>query len=104
MVFAIVGFAAGIVGTTMSNGLLAVRKRLDKSFESQNEAPNVLLNAGVWATHMGVSSNVRYQLLNGLDMVSSHVPCRLLFAFNTISIPAIQDQHILEFSMVSPYQ
>jgi hypothetical protein len=70
VVFAVVGFAAGIVGTAMSNSLLAIRQRLDKNFQSQNEAPNVLLNAGVWATHMGVSSNLRYQLLNGLDMVS----------------------------------
>ena len=71
MVFAIVGFAAGIVGTSLSNGLLAVRQRLDPTFESQNKPPNILLNAGTWATHMGVSSNVRYQLLNGMDMVGS---------------------------------
>jgi Protein RETICULATA-related len=36
----------------------------------QNESPGIFSNAGVWATHMGVSSNVRYQALNGLDMVS----------------------------------
>ena len=69
LVFAVVGFAAGIVGTATSNGLLAVRQALDKNFESQNEAPNVLLNAGTWATHMGISSNIRYQILNGIDMV-----------------------------------
>ena len=73
LVFAVVGFAAGIVGTATSNGLLAVRKALDKNFESQNEAPNVLLNAGTWATHMGVSSNVRYQILNGIDMVRAQI-------------------------------
>lgn len=76
--FAVVGFAAGIVGTATSNGLLAVRKQLDKNFVSQNEAPNVLLNAGTWATHMGVSSNVRYQILNGIDMVRTPVPHALL--------------------------
>ena len=69
MVFSVVGFGAGIVGTATSNLLLALRKRLDPSFQTQNAAPNVLLNAGTWATHMGVSSNVRYQILNGLDMV-----------------------------------
>ena len=71
LVFGVVGFAAGIVGTSLSNGLLAVRKRLDPDFESQNKAPNILLNAGTWAAHMGVSSNVRYQMLNRLDMVST---------------------------------
>ena len=26
------------------------------------------LNAATWAAHMGVSSNLRYQVLNGIDM------------------------------------
>ena len=69
LVFGLVGMAAGTVGTGTSNGLLMLRKRLDPSFKSQNAAPKVLLNAGTWAAHMGVSSNVRYQLINGLDMV-----------------------------------
>ena len=63
------GFGAGIAGTAVSNGLLAIRKKLDAKFELQNKPPNVLLNAGCWGTHMAVSSNIRYQLLNGLDMV-----------------------------------
>ncbi len=66
--FAAVGFAAGLVGTAMSNGLLAARKALDPDFRSQNQAPDVALNAATWAAHMGVSSNLRYQILNGLDM------------------------------------
>ncbi|KAK9862832.1 hypothetical protein WJX84_002591 [Apatococcus fuscideae] len=69
MIFALVGFGAGIAGTAISNGLLALRKKMDPNFESQNEAPNVLLNAATWGTHMGVSSNLRYQILNGVDMV-----------------------------------
>lgn len=68
------GFGAGIAGTAVSNGLLAVRKKLDTNFELQNTPPNVLKNAGCWATHMALSSNVRYQLLNGLDLVSDMAP------------------------------
>ena len=68
MVFAAVGFAAGLVGTAMSNGLLAARKKLDPEFRSQNQAPDVALNAATWAAHMGLSSNLRYQILNGVDM------------------------------------
>lgn len=81
VVFAFVGFAAGIIGTSLSNGLLAVRQRLDPKFESQNKPPNILLNAGTWAAHMGVSSNIRYQMLNGLDMVRIAIPvevCNLI--------------------------
>lgn len=69
VVFAVVGFAAALVGTVMSNGLIALRSRLDKNFKSQNKPPNVVLNAGTWAAHMGVSANLRYQMINGLDMV-----------------------------------
>ena len=68
--FALVGMCAGLTGTAISNGLLLLRQKLDPNFESQNEAPNVPLNAATWAAHMGISSNVRYQVLNGLDMVS----------------------------------
>lgn len=35
----------------------------------QNVPPNIVANAGCWALHMGVSSNLRYQILNGMDMV-----------------------------------
>lgn len=68
-VFALVGMCAGLVGTATSNLLLLCRKALDPEFVLQNEPPNVLYNAGTWSLHMGVSSNLRYQVLNGLDMV-----------------------------------
>lgn len=68
--FAFVGMCAGLTGTAISNGLLLLRQKLDPNFKSQNEAPNVPLNAATWAAHMGISSNVRYQVLNGLDMVA----------------------------------
>ena len=65
--FAAVGFGAGVIGTATSNGLLALRLRADPSFALPNAPPSVLANAGTWAAHMGVSSNLRYQALNGLD-------------------------------------
>lgn len=68
-VFGLVGFTAGIAGTSLSNCLIATRKRLDPKYEAQNESPAILPNAGVWAAHMGLSSNTRYQLLNGLDLI-----------------------------------
>ena len=70
LIFALVGFGAGIAGTAISNGLLLLRKKMDPDFKSQNKPPNVLFNAATWATHMGISSNLRYQVLNGIDMVS----------------------------------
>lgn len=35
----------------------------------QNEAPSVLGNAACWSFQMGVSSNLRYQMLGGADTV-----------------------------------
>ena len=67
--FAFVGAAAGLTGTAISNVLLLLRQKLDPNFQTQNEPPNVPLNAATWAAHMGISSNVRYQVLNGIDMV-----------------------------------
>lgn len=68
-VFAAVGLAAGIVGTALSNGLIKLRKKMDPGFETPNKAPPTLLNAMTWAIHMGVSSNLRYQTLNGVEYV-----------------------------------
>lgn len=68
-VFAAVGFAAGLVGTVLSNGLLSVRKKMDPDFETPNKAPPTILNALTWALHMGISSNFRYQTLNGIEFV-----------------------------------
>ena len=73
MVFGTIGMGAGVIGTSMSNGLLKLRKKMDPSFESPNKPPDVVLNSATWALHMGVSSNLRYQILNGLDMVSQPV-------------------------------
>lgn len=68
-VFAAVGFAAGLVGTAISNGLIQVRKKMDPNFETPNKQPPTLLNAMTWAVHMGVSSNLRYQTLNGIEFL-----------------------------------
>ncbi|KAJ8550774.1 hypothetical protein K7X08_000144 [Anisodus acutangulus] len=61
---AYIGFAAGLVGTAISNGLIKIRKKMDPNFETPNKPPPTLLNAATWATHMGVSSNLRCQTLN----------------------------------------
>ncbi|CAM8897625.1 unnamed protein product [Rhodiola kirilowii] len=69
IVFAAVGFAAGLVGTAISNGLISMKKKIDPNFETPNKPPPTLLNAMTWAAHMGVSSNFRYQTLNGVEFL-----------------------------------
>ncbi|KAA8516303.1 hypothetical protein F0562_016596 [Nyssa sinensis] len=68
-VFAAVGFAAGLVGTAISNGLIAMRKKMDPNFETPNKPPPTVLNAITWAIHMGLSANLRYQTINGIEFV-----------------------------------
>lgn len=71
--FAVVGFGAGLVGTALSNLLLSMRKKVDPSFVTQNKSPPTVLNALTWAAHMGLSSNARYQTLNGLEFTLAGV-------------------------------
>ena len=42
---------------------------MDPSFETPNKPPPTVLNALTWAIHMGVSSNLRYQSLNGVEFL-----------------------------------
>ncbi|XP_073276934.1 protein RETICULATA-RELATED 3, chloroplastic-like [Primulina huaijiensis] len=67
--FAAVGFAAGLFGTVISNGFISMRKKMDPNFETPNKPPPTVLNAATWAIHMGVSSNFRYQTLNGIEFL-----------------------------------
>eukprot|EP01026_Neomeris_dumetosa_P062178 TRINITY_DN58764_c0_g1_i9.p1 TRINITY_DN58764_c0_g1~~TRINITY_DN58764_c0_g1_i9.p1 ORF type:complete len:287 (-),score=39.50 TRINITY_DN58764_c0_g1_i9:297-1100(-) len=85
-IFGLIGLAAGIVGTSMSNGLLMVRKKMDPDFKLQNQIPNVWGNAGAWAIHMSVSSNLRYQMLNGMDMVLVNVMPNPIFKIWTFVV------------------
>lgn len=68
-IFATVGFAAGLVGTALSNALIGVRKKMDPNFETPNKPPPTLLNASTWALHLGLNSNFRYQTLNGIEFL-----------------------------------
>ncbi len=89
--FAVIGMAAGLAGTVVSNGLLLARKALDPSFVTQNESPNVAANAACWAAHMGVSSNLRYQMLNGLDMAVQPVLPPAAFRLGTVVLRTVNN-------------
>ena len=82
----VVGFAAGFTGTAISNGLIAMRKRMDPAFETPNKAPPMLLNAATWALHMGVSSNLRYQTLNGVEYLLGKVAPAPVFKVSVVAL------------------
>ncbi|GLT41708.1 hypothetical protein SLA2020_157520 [Shorea laevis] len=83
-VFAAVGFAAGLVGTAISNGLIKIRKKMDPDFETPNKPPPTVLNALTWALHMGISSNLRYQTLNGIEFLLAKSASPLVFKTSVV--------------------
>lgn len=66
----VVGMMCCLVGSAVTNSLVFVRERLDKSYVPKTEKPNVLAVSLLYATFLGVSSGSRYQLVNGVE---SHI-------------------------------
>ncbi|CAK9142152.1 unnamed protein product [Ilex paraguariensis] len=89
--FAAVGFAAGLVGTAISNGLMKMRKKMDPNFETPNKPPPTVLNAATWAIHMGVSSNFRYQTLNGIEFLLAKGVTPLVFKTSVIVLRCLNN-------------
>lgn len=89
--FAAVGFAAGLAGTALSNGLLKIRKKMDPNFETPNKPPPTILNALTWATHMGFSSNLRYQTLNGAEFLLDKALPPVLFKSSVVVLRCLNN-------------
>lgn len=91
VLFSAVGFAAGLVGTAISNGLIKMRKKMDPNFETPNKAPPTILNAATWAIHMGVSSNLRYQTLNGVEFLLANLFPPVLFKSSVVVLRCLNN-------------
>ncbi|KAL8102038.1 protein RETICULATA-RELATED 3, chloroplastic-like [Apium graveolens] len=91
MLFAGVGFTAGLVGTTLSNGLLMLRKKMDPTFETPNKAPRTMLNALTWAAQVGLSANLRYQTLNGVEYVLAKTLPSFVFKTSVIVLRVVNN-------------
>ncbi|KAL6129961.1 hypothetical protein ACLB2K_068343 [Fragaria x ananassa] len=62
----VVGTGASLVGTGVTNALIAARKALDKSFAGEAEDVPILSTSAAYGVYMAVSSNLRYQVLAGI--------------------------------------
>ena len=69
--YAIIGFIAGVVGTGITYALIEGRKRLDSSYVPERPLPDVLPNSFGWAAFMALSSNPRFQIVEGLELLAS---------------------------------
>ena len=65
--FAFCGFLGSVGGTTLAFMLLKIRQLLDPLNSADKPLPNVVNNSLGWASFMFVSTNPRYQIVNGIE-------------------------------------
>lgn len=70
--FSICGFAGSVVGSTLSQSLIAARRAITAIRHPDQQLPekvlpNVFINSAAWAGFMFISSNPRYQTVAGIE-------------------------------------
>ena len=65
--FAGCGFLGSVGGTSLAFMLLKVRQMIDPVNNADKPLPNVVANSLGWASFMFISTNPRYQIVNGLE-------------------------------------
>lgn len=68
-----VGFVCGIVGQGIANLIMTAKRSVKKS-EEDIPVPPLLKSAVLWGVFLAVSSNTRYQIINGLERVVESSP------------------------------
>lgn len=63
----VVGMACCFTGVILTNTLVFIRERLDKSYVPKTKKQNPLLVSVLYAIFLGASSGTRYQLVNGVE-------------------------------------
>lgn len=66
--YAAIGFVAGIVGTAITYAIIEGRKRLETNYKPERPLPAVLPNSAAWGSFMAVSSNTRFQIVEGMEL------------------------------------
>ncbi|KAG1362816.1 protein RETICULATA-RELATED 1, chloroplastic [Cocos nucifera] len=68
-----VGFICGIVGQGIANLIMTAKRSVKKS-EEDVPVPPLVKSAALWGVFLAVSSNTRYQIVNGLEHVVEASP------------------------------
>ncbi|KAK2657762.1 hypothetical protein Ddye_010814 [Dipteronia dyeriana] len=61
-----VGFGCGIIGQGIANLIMTAKRSIKKS-EEDIPVPPLLKSAALWGVFLAISSNTRYQIVNGLE-------------------------------------
>ncbi|XP_057457723.1 protein RETICULATA-RELATED 1, chloroplastic [Lotus japonicus] len=68
-----VGFGCGIIGQGIANAIMNAKRSISKS-EEDIPIPPLLQSAALWGFFLAVSSNTRYQIINGLESLVEASP------------------------------
>ncbi|XP_058739684.1 protein RETICULATA, chloroplastic-like [Vicia villosa] len=73
IMYGAVGFGCGIIGQGIAN-MIMTAKRSIKTSEDDVPVPPLLKSAALWGVFLAVSSNTRYQIVNGLERLVETSP------------------------------
>jgi Protein RETICULATA-related len=65
--YSLAGMTCGLIGQGIANGAMMARRAQNPDAEYTVDPPPLLKTALVWGLFMGVSSNLRYQAVFGLE-------------------------------------
>ncbi|KAI4354572.1 hypothetical protein L6164_003422 [Bauhinia variegata] len=66
IMYGAVGFGCGIIGQGIANLIMTAKRSIRKS-EDDIPVPPLVKSAALWGVFLAVSSNTRYQIVNGLE-------------------------------------
>ncbi|KQK20289.1 hypothetical protein BRADI_1g53580v3 [Brachypodium distachyon] len=73
ILYGAVGFSCGLVGQGIANLIMTAKRSVKKS-EHDVPVPPLLKTSALWGAFLGVSSNTRYQVINGLERLVEASP------------------------------
>ncbi|CAN8252603.1 unnamed protein product [Cochlearia groenlandica] len=68
LLYGSVGFGCGLIGQGIANLIMTAKRSIKKS-EEDVPVPPLFESAALWGVFLGLSSNARYQIVNGLERV-----------------------------------
>lgn len=69
--YGVTGFGCGVVGQGIASSIMSLKRKYKKSDSHEEEVavPPIFKSAALWGVFMAISSNTRYQIINGLERV-----------------------------------
>lgn len=73
VLYGAVGFGCGLIGQGIANLIMTAKRNIKKS-EEDIPVPPLVKSAALWGVFLAVSSNTRYQIINGLEQLVEALP------------------------------